>query len=112
MRYVLFAVVAVGLSACNPAPSPDGPSHDGMEMSASSAAVRSGTGTGVVKAVDLKVGTVTLDHGPIAAVGWPAMTMTFPVKPASALDGVAVGQTVTFDVTVTDNKPVITAIRK
>ncbi len=107
MRYVLLAVAAAGLSACNPAPS-----HEGMDMSASSMAVKSGTGTGVVRAVDAKAGTVTLDHGPIPAVGWPAMTMTFPVTPASALDGIAVGQTVTFDVTVTDNKPVITAIRK
>ncbi|MBP2158712.1 MULTISPECIES: copper-binding protein [Asticcacaulis] len=83
-----------------------------MSTVSQAAVVKTGTGTGVVKAIDAKAGTVTIDHEPIAAVGWGAMTMNFPVTPPSLLDGVVAGQTVTFDVTVTDNKPVITGIRK
>lgn len=38
-------------------------------------------GTGVVQSVDAKAGTVTIHHGPISALGWPAMTMTFKASP-------------------------------
>jgi Cu(I)/Ag(I) efflux system periplasmic protein CusF len=81
-------------------------------MHASASTVKSGSGSGVVKSVDLKAHTVTLDHEPIPAIGWPAMTMTFPVASPDLLNGIAAGQTVTFDVTVTDNKPLITALKR
>ena len=109
MRYVLPAVVALALTACNPAPP-----HKDMAMQASSAAapvVKSGAGTGVVKAVDLKAGTITIAHDSIPSIGWPAMTMTFPVAEPSLLNGVKAGSTVSFDVTVTDNAPMITGLR-
>lgn len=110
MRFCLsLAVLATMLTACNPAPA-----HKDMAMQASSAAapvVKSGTGTGVVKAVDLKAGTITIAHDPIPSIGWPAMTMTFPVAEPSLLNGVKAGSTVSFDVTVTDNAPVITGLR-
>jgi Cu(I)/Ag(I) efflux system protein CusF len=110
MRYVIpFAALSLMVSACNPAPA-----HQGMKMQASSAAapvVKTGTGTGDVKAVDTKAGTVTLDHEAMPAIGWPAMTMTFPVSEPSVLNGLEAGKTVSFDVTVTDNKPVITDVR-
>lgn len=35
-----------------------------------------------VTAVDAATGMVTLAHGPIAAVNWPAMTMGFKASPA------------------------------
>ncbi|MHB8529229.1 MAG: copper-binding protein [Caulobacteraceae bacterium] len=53
-------------------------------------------GAGVVKAVDPKAGTVTIQHGPIAALEWPAMTMTFKATRPALLRGVSVGQSVTF----------------
>jgi Cu(I)/Ag(I) efflux system protein CusF len=81
--------------------------HDmaGMEMSA---AAKTGQGVGQVKAVDAKAGRITLHHGPIPALGWPAMTMPFKAAPA-LLQGVKAGQTVKF--TVTDgSEPTVTAI--
>ena len=65
----------------------------------------------VVKAIDTKAGTLTIQHGPIAAVSWPAMTMTFKAKPATLLKGLKVGQTIAFDCNVQGMKAEITAIR-
>ena len=104
---LLLSLAALTLAACKPA---ETPAHAHMHSSAT--AVKSGTGTGVVKSVDLKANTITIDHEPIEVVGWPAMTMTFPVASPDLLTGITAGQTVTFDVTVTDNKPLITALRR
>jgi Cu(I)/Ag(I) efflux system protein CusF len=40
-------------------------------------AVPPASATGVVKAVNPVAKTITLDHGPVAALHWPAMIMTF-----------------------------------
>lgn len=52
-------------------------------------------GVGQVKAIDLRAGTITLHHGPIAALGWPAMTMSFKAAP-EVLQAAKPGQTVRF----------------
>lgn len=70
-----------------------------------------GHGTGVIKALDAKAGSVTLQHGPIPAVSWPAMTMTFKAKPA-LLKGLKVGQTVDFDCDVNGMSATVTAIQR
>jgi Cu/Ag efflux protein CusF len=49
---------------------------------------------GVVKAIDTEKGKVTLAHGPVKSLNWPAMTMAFAVKDKSLLDQVKVGQKV------------------
>ena len=57
-------------------------------------------GMGTVKALAPVAGTVTLDHGAIKSLGWPAMTMDFTVQ-AQARDGLRalkVGDRVEFDV--------------
>jgi Cu/Ag efflux protein CusF len=70
-----------------------------------------GKGSGTVTAVDAASGKITLDHGAIPAVGWPAMKMGFSAKP-DTLKGVAVGDKVDFDVTVTGSAGEVTAIKK
>ena len=52
-----------------------------------------------------------MQHGPIAAVSWPAMTMTFKAKPA-LLKGLKVGQTVDFDCDVMATSATVTAIQR
>ncbi|MFC6628050.1 copper-binding protein [Sphingomonas yabuuchiae] len=54
-------------------------------------AVKSGSGSGTITAVDAKGGTVTIKHGPIPTIGWPAMTMTFRASPPDPAQGTAVG---------------------
>jgi len=52
-------------------------------------------GVGVVRAVDAKKGAVTIDHAPIKALNWGAMTMAFKVDPA-LLKGVTPGTKIAF----------------
>lgn len=66
---------------------------------------------GTVTAIDKAAGKITLDHQAIPEVNWPAMTMTFAAKPA-VLNGIAVGDKVAFDVTVTGNAGEVTAVTK
>ncbi|MBS1184131.1 MAG: cation transporter [Proteobacteria bacterium] len=57
--------------------------------------------TGKVNAVDAANHTVNLTHGPIDALGWPGMTMTFAVLPNVDLGAVTAGETVSFTVVQT-----------
>jgi Cu(I)/Ag(I) efflux system protein CusF len=58
---------------------------------------------GQVKSVDANTGTVTIHHRPIAALGWPAMTMAFKAAP-DALQVAKPGQTVRFTLKAPDNE--------
>jgi Cu/Ag efflux protein CusF len=64
-----------------------------------------------VTAIDKAAGTITLDHDAIPEAGWPAMTMGFKAAPA-LLEGVAVGDKVTFDLKLHDGSGEVTAIAK
>lgn len=75
------------------------------------AGTKMGKGTGTVTAIDKSAGKITLNHGPIPEVGWPAMTMAFTASPA-LLDSVAVGDKVAFDLTLRGNAGEVTAIHK
>ncbi len=70
-----------------------------------------GKGSGTVTAADAVTGKITLDHGAIQAVGWPAMKMGFSAKP-DLLKGVAVGDKVDFNLTVSGSAGEVTASRK
>lgn len=117
---VLIALIALpfGLSGCDKKPeapkaeaSKAAASTDAMSNMAMPAGSKMGKGSGTVTAVDATAGKITLDHGAIPAVGWPAMKMGFSAKP-DVLNGVAVGDKVDFDVTVTDSVGEVTAIKK
>lgn len=73
--------------------------------------VQTAEGKGVVTAIDLKTGSITIKHEPIASLKWPAMTMTFKAESAALLDGITVGEKVDFELTSHLGKPIITAIR-
>ena len=54
-------------------------------------------GRGKVIDVDAKSNHVTLNHEPIAELGWPAMTMGFKVKDNNQLRDLKAGDEVEFD---------------
>ncbi len=54
-------------------------------------------GRGKVVDVDVKSNHITLDHEPIAALGWPSMTMGFKVKDGKQLSKLKAGDEVDFD---------------
>jgi Cu(I)/Ag(I) efflux system protein CusF len=80
----------------------------GMQHGAEAA--KTGQGTGVITAIDQKAGKVTIKHGPIPAIGWPAMTMTFQATPPTLLNGVHVGQSIAFGVRSSGMDALVTSI--
>jgi Cu(I)/Ag(I) efflux system protein CusF len=109
MRAIARAVIgALTLIAAASASADDMSNMKGMSAAP---AVRHGQGTGVIKAIDVKAGTLTIQHGPIPAVSWPAMTMTFKATPRALLTGLKVGNTVGFDTTVRGMTADVTAVR-
>ncbi len=54
-------------------------------------------GIGVVQRMDAINGRITIAHGPINSIQWPAMTMTFAVQDKKLLSQVKVGEKVAFD---------------
>ncbi len=82
---------------------------DGVEPQSPDAVAKTANGAGVITAVDPVAGTVTIDHEPIVAVGWPAMTMSFQAPP-SVIEEAAVGDRIQFDLTLRGSKGEVTAI--
>lgn len=120
--YLVTLGLAALLAACGPKAEPTaavpantaesaGAMSGDMGNMAMSADTKRGKGTGIVTAIDKAAGKVTLDHAPIPAVGWPAMTMAFKAKP-ELLDTVAVGDRVAFDLTLHGNDGEVTAMTK
>ena len=62
-----------------------------------------GQGSGTVNSVNTATRTINLSHGPIAALGWPAMTMDFPVAPTVDLKALQPGSRVNFTIEHGDN---------
>ncbi|WP_279022635.1 efflux RND transporter periplasmic adaptor subunit [Gibbsiella quercinecans] len=60
--------------------------------------------------VALADGAITLAHGPVPALQWPAMTMDFALPPGGLPAGLAVGSKVRFFFSVDDNGPHISRI--
>jgi Cu(I)/Ag(I) efflux system periplasmic protein CusF len=55
-------------------------------------------GIGTVNSVDPAQRKVNLSHNPIPEIGWPAMTMDFPVAPSVDLRGLKPGMRVNFTI--------------
>jgi Cu(I)/Ag(I) efflux system membrane fusion protein len=83
------------------------------EGGAASAAPQTYRGEGRVDAFDAAAGTVTLTHGDIPALQWPAMTMEFGVTSKDLLTGLAPGARVRFEITQREpGEFVVTRIEK
>ena len=54
--------------------------------------------TGTVNSVDIAQRKINLSHSPIPSIGWPAMTMDFPVAPSVDLSRIKPGARVDFTV--------------
>jgi Cu/Ag efflux protein CusF len=55
-------------------------------------------GTGTINSVDPAQHKVNLSHSPISEIGWPAMTMDFPVAPSVDLRVLKPGTRVNFTI--------------
>ena len=66
---------------------------------------------GTVQSVDPAKGTVTLAHGPVKSLNWPAMTMGFAVKDKALFDKLSVGKKVDVEIVQQDGNYVIMAVK-
>jgi Cu/Ag efflux protein CusF len=72
------------------------PQHRDMQMA--HAGHNDAHGTGTVNSVDAAQHKVNLSHNPIPEIGWPAMTMEFPVAPSVDLTAIKPGTRVNFTI--------------
>jgi Cu/Ag efflux protein CusF len=72
------------------------PQHGEMQMAHEGRNDAHGTGT--VNSVDSAQHKVNLTHNPIPEIGWPTMTMEFPVAPSIDLKAIKPGTRVNFTI--------------
>lgn len=86
----------------------------GMDMNKmpmnSSTNAKVAEGVGVIKSIDPHNNMIVLNHQAIKELNWPPMTMGFKVADPKLLDGLKVGQQVSFELTTVGTKEVVTAI--
>ena len=95
------------LKPATPAPSPDIDAGPATEMV--SEPVQRATGT--IEAVDRERGVVTIAHGPVPALKWPASTMEFKAR-QEQLEGLSVGDAVQIDFQSEGDEAAIVSIDK
>lgn len=102
-----LATLAVSVAAC-------GPAETKKENAATTAPAQTidetHSATGTVDSVSGR--QVTISHGPIKSLEWPAMTMPFTAKDAASLQGIKPGNKVAFTFSKSGNESVLTSIAK
>jgi Cu/Ag efflux protein CusF len=68
--------------------------------------------TGIVRGIDKVNGKVKLTHDPVAALGWPRMTMFFRLKDGSLADQMKEGEKVEFSLEKSASGYVISGFQK
>ncbi len=109
----LLLSLPIALAGCDKAadaPPTQGPA-DAVGDMAMPAETKSARGSGTVTAIDPAANRITLDHGPIAELEWPAMEMNFTIE-AEKLEGIKVGDAVSFDLQWDGKAGEVTAITK
>lgn len=105
---ILAAAAMLALEACGGAEqAPEQPTTANPSQPAQQQQVHSGTGTVTAVADD----QVTIKHGSIESVGWPAMTMTF-AAPGDVAAGIQPGADVQFSFRDDGGTSVLTSIQK
>lgn len=105
---------ARALAACG-SNEPQG-GQEGSAQPANSAAASADpsgeTHSGTGKLTEVSGVKVTIAHGPVASVGWPAMTMSFQASSPDLLKDVKVGDTVDFQFQKAGEQYALTSISK
>jgi len=105
IQLILAVAAALSLGAAAPAFAHQGHDHAAAEVP------QSAQGVGVVRAIDTRNNRITIAHEPMPALGWPAMTMAFPLHSADLLTGVAVGNRVNFTLVNHNGQPMVSALQ-
>lgn len=108
---MILAVLSFNSSAQSGGKPAEGAKMDHGAMSQSDKRTSQHQAKGTVKSVDKAKNTVTLAHGPVPSLKWPAMTMSFSVKDKSLLDKLAASKQVDFVFVQQGKEYVITEIK-
>ncbi|MDT0576445.1 copper-binding protein [Croceicoccus sp. F390] len=82
-----------------------------MPMMESEGIMQMASAEGTVTAIDPEAGTITIEHGPVPEIEWPAMTMAFEAD-EQLRNEVAVGEGISFEFRTGSEGNVITSIAK
>lgn len=111
MRLLSLAIAAAlaiaPMAATHAQTSPD-PTKANTPAASSST---SNKATGVVKSVDRGKSSVTIAHGPVPGLNWPAMTMPFAVKDKALFDKLPAGGKIEFEFAQQGKDYVITSVK-
>lgn len=113
----LGLALSAGLAACGQQGEATKPAEETTVPAKDAGAIvapvetKHGKGTGSVTAIDTAAGQVTLDHGAIAELDWPAMEMGFAAQPGLLKD-IKVGDKVAFELDWDGKAGTITKIDK
>ncbi len=95
MKAIAIFAPALLLAGCgSPAPAPEATERSVADATAL-AEPKTATGEGAITAIEPDTGKITLAHGPVAELSWPAMTMGFGAKQGQ-LGELKVGDKVRF----------------
>jgi Cu(I)/Ag(I) efflux system periplasmic protein CusF len=111
----LIVPIVLFAAACSPPAQQEAAKSDAeMNVAEPAAPAVAGpiTSTGTVTQVDAAAGTITINHQPIAAISWPAMTMQFTAENPAILQGIALGDSVSFEVKSATETSVVTSVQK
>ena len=121
MKYVLPCLAILLFAGCDrtaDAPVPAAPTPATASTEAAPVAeapvtteAKRASARGVVQSIDVAAKSITIAHGPVEALGWPGMTMTFQA-PAADLTTIKVGDEVDFEFTSTGMNGTIESISK
>ena len=110
MLKALIVPIALFAAACSPPATQEGKTDD--MNTPEPAAAGPVTAVGTVTAVDAAAGTISINHEPIAAISWPTMTMQFTAEDPAILQGVAVGDRVSFEIKSASETGIVTRVQK
>ena len=102
-----LATLAVSVTACDTAETSE---ENAVATAPTQSVGQTHSGTGTVESVSGQ--QVTISHGPIKSLEWPAMTMPFTAKDAATVQGIKAGDRVAFTLTKSGNESVLTSITK
>lgn len=99
--HVLLAALAMAAGVPSLVRADDMPGMDmskmRMQSTVADTAKAAHKAQGVVKQFDAEQRSVSIAHGPVASLNWPAMTMTFKINGDAPLKKLAVGKRIDFE---------------
>lgn len=122
MKHLAPALVVLLAAGCNKASEPVAPVAEApapaatvtMPSAMTAPAVtetKRASASGVVQSIDAAAKTITIEHGPVDALGWPGMTMAFQA-PNTDLAALKAGDKVDFEFDSTGMNGTIVSITK